>query len=172
MTKRASERKDLAERFSQFLKQEYGYDLDTTLKKIAEKPEESREILLPISTFATTLSTLEAAIRYLKEVRGLPFIAIGKLLNRHPASLTTSYRRSLIKDREPFTARQLRSSVIKIPLKIFSARKLAPLEALVWYLSDDLGLRPCDIARLLHKDQRTVWTVKNRATKKLKEVGK
>jgi len=164
---KSGRREDLAARFSVFLRQEYGVELDQLLEGLQEPEKETPEV--PVSIFSTTLSTLETVIKYQREVRGLSFSAIGQILKRHPASLTTSYRRSLNKYPDRFTRTTFKDSVIRIPLSIFT-EKLAPLEALVWFLSQDLGLRLCDIARIIHIDQRTAWTVRARARKKQKEA--
>ena len=55
---------------------------------------------------------------------------------------------------------------IKIPLSVFSDRSLPPLEAVVVYLKDKIRLSYRNIAELLNRDERTIWTVYNRAQKK------
>ena len=45
---------------------------------------------------------------------------------------------------------------IKVPLSIFSG-KLSPLEALVKYLKENLGLRYHQIASELNRDDRSIW---------------
>jgi len=47
------------------------------------------------------------------------------------------------------------SEEIKVPLSIFS--KLSPLEALVKYLKENLGLRFSGIASKLNRDSRNIW---------------
>jgi hypothetical protein len=54
----------------------------------------------------------------------------------------------------------------QIPLGIFSDRKLSTTENLVVYLKEHHGLKYRDIARILQRDERTIWTVYNRAKKK------
>ncbi len=56
-----------------------------------------------------------------------------------------------------------------IPLSIFKNRSLSVLEALVFYLKN-LGLSFKDISTLINRDQRTIWTVYQRAQKKKKET--
>lgn len=62
------------------------------------------------------------------------------------------------------------SGLISIPLpsRIFKDRSVSVLEAIVEYMKDDLGLTFHDIAQLLNRDDRTVWTVYSRAAKKRK----
>ena len=53
-----------------------------------------------------------------------------------------------------------------VPTSVFRNRKLKVLEALVKYLKEQQGMRYSDIARLLNRDPRTVWTVYQKAKKR------
>ena len=53
-----------------------------------------------------------------------------------------------------------------IPIFVFKDRSLSVLEAITEYLKEELHLRYCQIAALLNRDDRTIWTVYNRAKKK------
>ena len=55
---------------------------------------------------------------------------------------------------------------ISIPIQVMQNRQLGVLEAVVAYLKDELGLRYSEIARLLNRDDRTIWNVYNNAKKK------
>jgi hypothetical protein len=57
---------------------------------------------------------------------------------------------------------------IPIPSSIFRDRNVKVLEAMVEYMKDELGLTYHDIAKLLNRDDRTIWTVYSRAKKKRK----
>ena len=56
---------------------------------------------------------------------------------------------------------------VNIPTFIFKDRSLAALEAVVVYLKDSQGMNYAQIARLLNRDDRTIWTTYTRAKKKL-----
>lgn len=58
--------------------------------------------------------------------------------------------------------------VIDIPSSIFRDRNLAPLEALTEHLKDNLGMSFHEIAVLLNRNDRTIWTCYSRAKKKHK----
>lgn len=58
---------------------------------------------------------------------------------------------------------------IPIPSSIFCDRSLSVLEVLVAYLKDQKHLTFHEIARLLNRDDRTIWTVYTRGKKKRKE---
>lgn len=55
---------------------------------------------------------------------------------------------------------------IHIPSYIFKDRTLKVLEVLVEYLKEDCNLNYSEIAVLLNRDARTIWTVYQRALKK------
>ncbi|MCX6707807.1 MAG: hypothetical protein NT001_06775, partial [Candidatus Woesearchaeota archaeon] len=55
---------------------------------------------------------------------------------------------------------------IPIPSMIFRDRTVKVLEAMVEYMKNELGLTYHDIAKLLNRDDRTIWTVYSRAKKK------
>ena len=62
--------------------------------------------------------------------------------------------------------KQLDSSTIFLPTGIFSNRKLSFLESIVKYLKENLGYTNHEIALLINRDERNVWTLYNRAQKK------
>ncbi len=53
-----------------------------------------------------------------------------------------------------------------IPIAIFSDRTLSTLEHIITYLKEQHGLRYKEIALILNRDQRTVWTTYQRSMKK------
>ena len=55
---------------------------------------------------------------------------------------------------------------IPIPSMIFRDRNVKALVAIVESMKDELGLTYHDIAKLLNRDDRTIWTVYSRAKKK------
>jgi len=57
----------------------------------------------------------------------------------------------------------------EIPVEIFS-QGLSPLEALVFFLKNNKGLRLSKIAHLLNRDERTIWTTSENSKKKQKKL--
>ena len=53
-----------------------------------------------------------------------------------------------------------------IPFSVLADRRLATLEAVVEYMKEKLNLSYHEIAELLNRDDRTVWTCYHRAKKK------
>ena len=69
------------------------------------------------------------------------------------------------------TVRQKKEEkIVEIPTSIFRDSGLAPLEAITEHLKDNLGMSFHEIAVLLNRDDRTIWTCYHRAKKKHKET--
>ena len=62
--------------------------------------------------------------------------------------------------------KEVKDREIKLPAKIFQDRTLSFMEAAVTYMKEELLLTYHDIAMQLNRDDRTIWTVYNRARKK------
>jgi len=60
--------------------------------------------------------------------------------------------------------------IVDIPSSLFRDRKLAPLEAITEFLKDQKGMSYHEIAVLLNRDDRTIWTCYSRAKKKQAQV--
>jgi len=65
-------------------------------------------------------------------------------------------------------SKQRTEKLLEIPIRILQDRNVAVLEAIVEYLKDEKQLRYSEIAKLLNRDQRTIWTVYSRVKKKRK----
>lgn len=60
----------------------------------------------------------------------------------------------------------MRRDELAIPLSIFEKANCTAFEAIVQYLHEEKHLRLSDIAKLLERDPRTIWTVYERVKKK------
>lgn len=58
-----------------------------------------------------------------------------------------------------------------IPIEILNNRKLGMLESVTVFLKDKKKLTYSQIAKLLNRDDRTIWTSYNKAKKKLNKRG-
>jgi DNA-binding CsgD family transcriptional regulator len=118
------------------------------------------EIYLPITIFQNKLTPFQAIIKYLKEQLNLSNKKISRILNRDIKAIWAAYQ--LGKDKSLL----FKETPISIPLSIFKDKKLSILEALVRFLKNQ-DMNYAEIARLLNRDQRTIWTVYLRAKNKL-----
>lgn len=164
--KKQIKKEEIFDYFVDFLSEKYNISSDEFtqfLKKQQKKKQ--RELTVPVSLFKhQKLSSLELLVKYLHENKKLRFVDIAKLLARDPRAIAATYYQSQHK----FSGKlSLKSSPYKIPVSLFSNRQLSVLEHLASYLADFYGLRLCAIADLLGKDQRTIWTVVQRAKEKM-----
>lgn len=121
------------------------------------------ELTIPLSIFThSELGILELVVKYLKEHSNLSLSDIARLLHRDKRTVWTTYH---------FAARKLpgRLAIHKgqqVPVSALARRDLGILESLAVYLKDERGMRYSQIAQVLHRNDRTIWTVYNRAKKK------
>jgi len=125
------------------------------------------EILLPSTIFCDrNIGVLESVVVYLKEQHKLGFSKIGTLLNRNRKTIWTVYQRSI----EKRTTRPAKVKVVSnvfIPVSMLRDRSLSSLEVIVHYLATQTSLTNHQIAILLNRSDKTIWTVKDRANKKM-----
>src|SRR3989338_2465239 len=125
------------------------------------------EIKVPISVFKNNrLGSLEAIVKYLRENLLLSFRQIADLTNRNDVALAVSYRNAKKKHEIKFVITEI--SPYSVPVSILKDRNLSVLENISAYLKDTFGLNYHSVAVLLNRDDRTVWTVYQRAKKKRK----
>ena len=142
-------------------------------KEIAElvnkllKVKAEEEVKVPISVFKNgKLGSLETIVKYLRENLLLTFKQIAELTNRNEIALAVTYRNAKKKLEKAFVIEEI--SPYSIPVSILKDRNLSVLENIAMYLKDNFGLTYHSIALLLNRDDRTIWTVYQRAKKKKK----
>ncbi|HYD04040.1 MAG TPA: hypothetical protein VEC16_07125 [Alphaproteobacteria bacterium] len=122
---------------------------------------------IPISILRNDkLSSLESIVKYLRENKKLSYNIIGKLLYRNSKTLAVTYNVAS-KKMKVFFDDYVDSDINKIPFSAFE-NNLSILESIAVHFKS-LDFSYSEIAKLLGKDQRTIWTVCNRAQKKLSE---
>ncbi|NQU79472.1 hypothetical protein HQ545_06920 [Candidatus Woesearchaeota archaeon] len=138
---------------------------ETRQKK--EKELRRRLTTVPSSIFLDRdLAPLESITEYLKEEKDMTYHEIALLVGRNDKTIWTCYSRARKKRSEKEKIALSFEDVIEIPIDIFKNRTLAPLESITSYLKDNKGLSFHEIAVLLNRDDRTIWTCHNRAKKK------
>ena len=136
-------------------------DLMHKLLKVPAK----EEVKIPISVFNNDkLGSLETIVKYLRENLLLTYKQIASLTNRNDIALAVSYRNAKRKLKDKFVIEEI--AAYFIPVKILQDRNLSVLENIVSYLKDTFGLTYHKIALLLNRNDRTIWTVYQRAKKK------
>ncbi len=148
------------------LKERHGYS-DEEINRIISagvgtRTERGAEILLPISIFKSRRSCLESICLYLKQMKKLSLTNSARRISRSPKTIWAAYHRATRKS-EKFAHDE---TDISVPLSIFADRSLSALEALVTHLHTERMLRFCEIAKLLLRDQRTIWATYSNARRK------
>ncbi len=113
------------------------------------------------------LAPLESVAEYLKEEKGLTYHEIAVLVGRNDRTIWTTYNRAKKKRQAIPKADPPSVEIIDIPLSIFKNRDFAPLESLSLHLKDVAQMSFHEIAVLINRDDRTIWTCYNRVQKKM-----
>ncbi len=154
----SKEEKSLIEKAKEFLTpitEKYNLDLATLFQSIPDS--------IPVSIFISQLTILESIVKYLKEEKNLSLSTIAEFLNRDERNIWHIYNNAKRKYPQKFV---IKTGKIVIPLSVFSGTKLSALETIVTYLKENSSLTYHEIAVLINRDERTVWTVYQRARKK------
>ncbi len=131
-------------------------------KEILETIKSKEEIEIPVSIFSKNLGALEAVTRYLKENLNMNYHEIANELQRNERTIWTAYKKAIEKQPEKIEAEKTN---IHLPISIFENKQLTILESIILYLKEK-GMKYSEIASLLHRDQRNIWTIYSRAVKK------
>ncbi|PIZ52678.1 hypothetical protein COY26_03955 [Candidatus Woesearchaeota archaeon CG_4_10_14_0_2_um_filter_33_10] len=145
-----------------YLEQERGFSHDEIIRLVS-KEKKPKAVEIPACIFNKKLSSLESVVKYLKENLNLKYSEIAKLLNRNDRTIWTTYSNSRKKFSKKFV---VMDNKYFIPALIISNRSLSVLGSIVSYFKDNFNLKYSQIALLLCRDQRTIWTVYNRRKKK------
>lgn len=155
------------ELFFKYLQQTYDISKEDLSKIVLDKKNINDSFPVEILC-SSSLSSLESIVKFLRENRDLSYNIIGELLDRNPKTLAVTYAVARRKMPKRFSA-NVESDVVRIPFTAF-LRRLSILECICYYLKNsDPRNSYAAIARILNKDQRTVWTVCKRAEKKLEQ---
>ncbi|MBU4284112.1 MAG: hypothetical protein KJ968_03325 [Nanoarchaeota archaeon] len=139
------------------IKKKYKINLNELLTIIKE------QVFFPVSVLNKKLTILESVVKYLKEEKEFSLRKISEVIGRDERNIWHIYNRTRKKYPKKFV---IKKTKFWIPVEIFSDKKLSALEAIVSYLKEEFSLTYHEIALLLKRDDRTVWTVYQRARKK------
>jgi predicted DNA-binding protein (UPF0251 family) len=125
---------------------------------------------IPASIFNNSLCPLENVVLYLHIKLGFTQTQIAGILSRDHTTIWTTISNALKKTTKSryLASLQGKNEGIVVPVNIFSDDKLSILESVSIYMKDRFNMSYHEIALVLGKDDRTIWTVVNRARKKEK----
>lgn len=119
-------------------------------------------IRIPINIYSNGHTPLRATVTYLKDYLDLSFSQIALILNRSYRSIWGAYEPPLIIPPSKTTKNNH-----EIPVNEFT-KEFSILETVVKYLRENNHSYSA-IAKMLNKDQRTIWTINKRANEKSKK---
>lgn len=125
--------------------------------------KEPMPVRIPLSVFSAPLSSLELAVKYMKESLGYSNKRIALLLNRSPQNIWLTYRNAAKKHPKKLLTEPSQND---IPVSVLAGVSI--LESIVAYLKDTRGLGCSEIAVLLHRSEKTIKTAYYRSKKRLK----
>ena len=157
--KRGLDGNELLDVLDEKLKERYGIGLDVLLDKTTRK-----DVKIPLEIFREGMGAAEVLAKYLKENENLGVSEIARTIKRDRRTIGVNYRNALKRKKGKIV---LRGKGIKISIEVFADRRLSILESLVWHLRGR-GYKNVEIAELIGRDARNVWTLYSRARKKLK----
>lgn len=117
---------------------------------------------VPVSIFNSRLGALESIVKYMREELGLSYGSIAKLLGRNEGPIGVTYRQAVRK----YPGRLDIKSGQLISFGAFRANDLSILEAAVLSLQRQ-GYSIGEIADVMCRDYKTIWTVLDRARRKM-----
>ncbi|MBI1969079.1 hypothetical protein HYS48_00155 [Candidatus Woesearchaeota archaeon] len=122
--------------------------------------------VIPLSIFTKDtkdLGATEIVVKYLREHLEFSFSQIAEHLRKSERNVRTSYTHA--KQKQVGTI-QVEESDFFLPLANLQDSKFTVIEHLVVHLREHYQLRFSEIARLLERNERTIWTVYARARRK------
>ena len=133
------------------------------LNRFLDKHREA-SIQVPVTVLSERrLAGLEAIVLYLRDELRLSNALVSELLGRSQQVCWNTYANA----KQKFSGRvRAADSRFVLPLRIFHDRKLSVLESVVMHLRSQYRLNFHEIAELLKRDDRTIWTVYQRAMRK------
>ena len=146
--------------FANRLRQSYNYSNQEVINLLQKE-----ELLVPVEIFSSGLAPAEALTKFLKENYDKNFHEISLLIKRNEKSIWQNYHRAIKKMPSHFVF----DSKVKIPVSAFSNKKLSVFECLIFHLKEQKQMKNVKIAKLLGKHAANVWSVYNRAIKKLRK---
>ncbi|MBW6442744.1 hypothetical protein K0A97_03125, partial [Patescibacteria group bacterium] len=153
-------KKEIIDILIEKLSKKYGFGKKDILKLIEQEKN------IPSTIFSKELGALESLVGYMKENLNMSYKEISNILQRNERTIWTAYKKA--KEKQLTSIKKKRDKGFLIPLSIFKNKKLTILESVILYMKQK-GLKFIEIAELLERDQRNIWTVYTKAKEKISQ---
>jgi len=157
-TEYSREKEMITKQLIRAVQEEYGIKRREVLSLIR------KDIEIPTEIFSKKLGALEVLTKYMKENLNMNYKEIAERLGRDERTIWTAYKKATEKQKGPF---RIKGVKMYLPMSIFEDRELTALESIIKYLKEK-GMKYSEIAELLERDQRNIWTIYSRVKKKLR----
>jgi len=135
-----------------------------TLVRLYKKKEKRTKIGIPLLLFSNKdLGILQITVKYLKENSSMSYSSIARLLKRNERTIWATYAHA--KKKNGYSFNDSNESQL-IPVDILADRRFGPLEGLVFYMRDELGMTFKEISGMLNRSYTTIWVSYQNAQKK------
>lgn len=154
--------------FIQGMVEKYNYTYGEVFELLSKAKKKEELIRIPTCIFRNRqLGIMECIVKYLKENSALSYHQIAAILCRDDRVIWVIYNKAQNKEDKGF---KVQGPNHWLDISIFKDRSLGPLQTLVVYLKDKARMSYNEIAKLLDRDNRTIWAVYNRK-REVKKVG-
>ncbi len=136
---------------------------DEFIDYIENKYEGGIKDTIPLSIFNEKLTAFESIVKYLSEEKDLPNSEISVITCRSRQVVWTTLKRAKEKLPEKL---ELNDCDFTIPYSKFKSENLSISVIIAIYLKEKRDLRLNEIAEIMERDARTIWTLIDRAEKK------
>ncbi len=162
-------REAILQELKDYLKTKYALSDKEVKKYLAKesiKPTHAaKDIFVPTSIFNEIVSPLEAMVKYLKETKSMKLVEIAKLTGRDHRAIGVTYEVAAKKMPAQYSTE---TTKYKLPVHMLKDKKFSVAEHIVKHLKETYNLNYHEIAAIMKRDERTVWTLYHRAESKQK----
>ncbi len=149
--------------FIETVSEKYSLTFKEVIEIISKGIEKEKVILIPTFIFRNrNLGILESVTKYLKEELNITYHEIAVMLNRDDRVIWVSYNKARKKAKERFV---IGKPSLWIEISIFRDKQQGLLECIARHLKDVHEMRYQEIAELLNRDNRTIWSSYNKRKK-------
>jgi hypothetical protein len=141
--------------------------LESFIQAYKDEMKRKNSPSIPLGSFSEKkLGILESLTKYLRENLGMTYSEIAKASGRDLRTIWRTYMNARRKKKNRIKVTGLKPVV---PIYIFKDRRVGPLEALVYYQKENLGLSFRQISKALNRSYCSIWLSYRNAQKKIKQ---
>jgi len=138
-------------------------ELKSLISSLESEKKEADKSKIPLEIFSSNLGALEALVKYLRENLNFKYKYINEISNKSIGALGKTYASASLKQKEKFVIKDFKNS---IDIEILFAEGFTVLANIILFLRDSKAMKFSEIAALLSRNVKSVWTVYHNAKEK------